>query len=287
MPNSTKIQFIFIGNTIPKFIIKLSVTKIIHHFNQGNVINIPNEIFINDKYIESFDIFEEDTKKQIYNFRMSIYEKITNYIYYDTTKNGLSSIEVIFFGKNNLPNQINYGGINLSEFNNNLNKYRKRICIANINPYDLEYLSDETFKQKNFIFKKDSYQIIIRFAHNNTIKYSVSNISFQNYIYSDDNIYTGENKESLKEKNSDENTWINKKEIESLEKFYSDYIIFLDNLHKNESLEEQDAHNILSNDLQCLNDNHNEIRNKKIFQYLQDTFVLSGIQNDINYPKMQ
>ena len=298
MSNSTKIQFIFIGNTTPKFRIKLSVTKIIHHFNHGNVINISNEIFINNKYIESFDIFEEDTKKQIYNFRMSIYEKITNYIYYDTTKNGLSSIEVIFFGKNNLPNQINYGGINLSEFNNNLNKYRKRICIANINPYDLEYLNDETFKQKNFIFKKDSYQIIIRFAHNNTIKYSVSNISFQNYIYSDDNIYnefssalysdinienTGENKESLIEKNSDENTWINKKEIESLEKFYSDYINFLDNLHKNESLKEQDVHNILSNDLQCLNDNYNEIRNKKIFQYLQDTFVLSDIQNDFNY----
>ena len=61
----------------------------------------------------------------------------------------------------------------------------------------------------------------------------------------------------------------------------------MDNLHKNEFLEEQDVHNILSNDLQCLNDNYNEIRNKKIFQYLQDTFVLSGIQNDINYPKMQ
>jgi len=286
MLNTTTIEFIFIGNITPNFRIELGVSKITHFLNTGNIITIPNEIFVNDKYIELFDIFEGVSNNKIYNFRMSIYKKIVNYIHYDTTKNGLSSIEMIFFGKKNLPSQINYGEIKLSQFNNNKNKYRKRICFANIDPYDVEYLNDESFKKNHYIFGNDSYQIILRFAQNNSIKYSVSNISFQKQNYSDGIIYNESFIESHSEinleknyENKDENIWIDKEEIKYVDDFYSNYNIFLDPLYDS-SLNNEEVQNYLSNDLAFLNEGYNRIKNKKIFQYLQDPFTLSDTLND-------
>lgn len=289
MLNTTTIQFIFIGNITPNFRIELGVSKITHFLNTGNIITIPNEIFVNDKYIELFDIFEGVSNNKIYNFRMSIYKKIVNYIHYDTTKNGLSSIEMIFFGKKNLPSQINYGEIKLSQFNNNKNKYRKRICFANIDPYDVEYLNDESFKKNHYIFGNDSYQIILRFAQNNSIKYSVSNISFQKQNYSDGIIYYESFIESHSEinleknyENKDENIWIDKEEIKYVDDFYSNYNIFLDSLYDG-SLNNEEVQNYLSDDLAFLNEGYNRIKNKKIFQYLQDPFTLSDTLNDNKY----
>jgi len=261
MQSDTIIYFIFFDKYLPDLRVQLWKAKIIHFFYERNIIKIPGEIFKNEKYIEVFDVFEEYSDNSKYTFQMEIYRGITNYIYYDKTQNRLSTVELFFYGKKNLPTSIKYKGYDLNDFNTNENEYRKAMCFANINPYDLDCLNNETFKNKGYKFTENSYQIFIMFAENNTIQYSLSIMKNASFLSNETNNNEIE---------------INKEDITDLNAFYSNYSSFLDNLSLGLN---EESKQYLSVDLDELNTEYDNIKKKKIFNYLLDPLNYKIIQD--------
>jgi len=265
--SETSVKFIFIGNNFKNLKVELSISNIRHSFSQGNTFKIQQEFFNNEKYIEIFNIFEKETF--LFTFQLSIYKGIINHIHYDTRKNvATPAIEMIFFGKKNLPSDINYRGIRLNCFDNNKNRYRKRICLVNSEPNDIEYLNDERFKQKGYKFLDDSYQVILRFSNNDKIQYSVSSIyneKFFNFI-SDEPIKIS----------------IENEDILELERFCSDYKIFLDCFFELKTLNSKDdVYKDLLDYLISLNDKYDEMKKKDLFEFLVNPLDYKDIQDSL------
>ena len=256
----TIIEFIFIRNfqfQIQNLKVHLKKANILYFFSEGNQIIIPKTILKKDSYVESFEINDKKSNIFLYSFVSTIYEGIINHIYYDNTNNEISpTIEMIFYGKNFLPDEIHYKKIALNIFDNNNNKYRKRLCLANFSPNDLEYINHENFIRNNYIFEEISYQILIRFSTRDDFKYSLSYI---NYESEENNI------------NFSKEIFIKEDKIELLEKFRDDYLIFLENLEAMNFLEfNNDISKNLSDDLKSLDNDFVKIQADNLFNYSCD-----------------
>lgn len=211
----TYIQFNFVGNLQKDLEVVLVKKLKTYKFSDNNLIKIEDELFEEDeKYFEEFNIFEKEKISPLYSFRMPIYKGIINHINYDIDQKGPSSaIEMLFFGKKNLPNKIKYKGIYLTNFDDNNNKYRKRICFANANLDELEYINEEKFKE----FRNDSFQLIIRLSENNSFQYSLTPMKKVVEEYDIENDF-----------NKSKNIYIEKEDLNILESFCSDYRIFME-----------------------------------------------------------
>ena len=266
---ATIIEFNFMGNTNKNYEVFLNRSQIIHDFSKGNSIKIEDDSFKNENYIEEFNFFEEGNDEIICSFQMTVYRGIINHINYDKDPKQLSaSLELLFFGKNFLPNKITYKGKDLNNFDNNNNKYRKRICIANADPNELEYLNDEKFKQMGFKFENDSYQINLRFAGNNNIHYSLSPFKKISEI--------------SKENEPVEELSINDEARNDLKEFCNDYQIFIDNFYTDYSLEpDSELDQVLLSDLQSLNDKYNKIKGKDIYKFLENPLDYKDIHGPL------
>ena len=75
-----------------------------------------------------------------------------------------------------LPLSLNYKNNKLLNFDTNGNIYRKRICFANTNINELEYMNNEEFKKYKYMSDQGSYQVIIRIMNNNHLRYTVTSI---------------------------------------------------------------------------------------------------------------
>lgn len=270
MQFDTSVEFDFIGNSYQNLEVILGDLINTHKFAEGNSFKIGKGTFKNEKNIVEFNMFEIGNDETLCSFRTSIYDGITNHIYYDNNqKTPAPTIEMIFFGKKFLPNKIKYKGIELKNFDYNGNKYRRRICIVNADPNELEYLNDDKFKQKGFKFENKSYQVIIRIAENNNIHYSVSLLDKKDsyLLVEDDSIET-----SVKS--------IEQQDIKELEKFCIDFKAFIKNIYQfktNGTL--NPIYEIFLKNLKSLNDQYNIIAKKKIFEYLSNPLKYQKIQN--------
>lgn len=212
--SDTYIKFNFIGNISENLQVYLLRNVQSKEFSDNSLIKINNELFEGENYIEEFDIFEKDKTDPLYSFRMSIYKGIINHINYDVNQKGPSSaIEMIFFGKNNIPNNIKYKDNYLTNFDNNDNKYRKRICFANVNLDELEYINEDKFKE----FRNDSFQLIIRISENTSFQYTLAPIQKLEDEYN-----------AVDNFNNPKNIYIGKEDLNILKSFCSDYRIFME-----------------------------------------------------------
>ena len=255
--NPTSIEFIIIPFFIKGYKVQLIKAKIVHDFSESYTINIPKEIFKYESYLEAFDIIN-DQNKYIHTFQMPIYEGIMNHIYYDVLSKTLTSFELIFFSKNPyiLPTTLNYNELVLDKFDNNGNRNRKRICLVNVDPAKIEYIKSDIIAKDKYSFSKESYQIIIRLADNNSIKYSITNFKTRiNYKgnFLDKNILT--KNDFFDETNN----------------FCSCYSSFLNKLNQVKPKDiTKGTLESFSKELDSLNQKYKEIENKEEFEYLSN-----------------
>ena len=268
--NPTTIEFIFIPFFIEGYKVQLSKAKIFHDFSTSCKIKIPKEIFKYESYLEAFEIINGQNE-YIYTFQMPIYEGIVNHIYYDVLEKTLTSFEIIFFSKNTyiLPTTLNYNELYLDKFDNNGNIYRKRICLCNIDPAKIGYINSDIIEKEKYSFTKESYQIIIRIADNNSNKYSIS--TFKTRI-----IY----KENFLEKNI-----LTKNEFFELTKnFCSKYCNFLKTIEKIKPKDlTKETLKKFSDELNLLNQEYKEIENKEEFDYLSNPLNYEINKNSLEF----
>lgn len=263
----TEVKFLSLLPTFMRnYKAELFISKIVHNFSSSNSIFIPDKHFKNEFYVELFDIIDEKNDS-VFTFQMSIYKGITNHIYYDTLEKNPTTIEMIFFSKDpsKIPLSIKYKNNFLSNFDNNNNTCRTRFCLAHINPNELQYLNSEDFMKNNFKFDNNSYQAIIRFAQDNTIKYSIAPFKIESKKY------------------FDEEKIVQKEDYELLEGFCSNYLKFLNNLcdlKNNQKLNEETL-NEFSSDLESLKNNYMQIEKTGLFQFLSNPSDIDHISDSL------
>lgn len=254
------IQIFFIPNSVKswKLKIELFIANIIIDCKVSNIITIPGKYFRNEYYTELFTISDYDeTFKYVFQFK--IYKGIINHIYLDMNQNKMNfpSFEVIFFGLKYLPQKIRYKNIELNYSDNNNNKYRKRFCIANADPKQLEFLNDGVFEKYDFDCGM-TYQIIIRFAEKNNHICSCSLIKDAKLMNNHD----------------DKKLLLSSEERALLEEFNTNYLMFLENLSQIKDSKDADLYNNTiqdtSNVLQDLKNDFDIISEKNFYEFMSD-----------------
>jgi len=275
---STSIVFIFIPYPYKNSMVNLQFAKISHIFSgyvDSEEIMIPEKTFRNNEsYIEVFELIkkkdEKEKEESFYNFQMTIYQGIVNHIYYDCVQENMATLEMIFFCKNPLilPSEINYEDIDLYKFDTNGNIYRKRICLANIDPSKLKYLNGDLQKTK-YLFYNDSFQVILRYTHYNDIQYSISSFKIKTIL---ENI-------SLEEKIT-----ITEEDVQNIKIFYTYYSNFLNSLFDIKSGDfTQKLLEISFNKLESIKNVYDKITEKRLFEYLLQNQNVPNSLELINY----
>ena len=287
-PN-TFIEFIFIPELKDTNLnVKLDIAKLYNKFSISKSIIIPKtnfkkgsfyytELFIiykennniKDNIINKIDDKEEEDVDKIipeYIFQMPIYYGIINYIFYDVNEKKSPTIEMLFFGKNYLPSQIKYKTITLDKFQNNNNKYRKRICLANVNVDQLEYTNEIKFINEGYQFYEDSFQLLLRIPEDfQKIQYSLALIKYA----------------KLNDSSKKKEILIEEEEIIDLKNFKSKYLNFLKNVNKFIPKENNpNIQQLLLNNLQSLKEIHNTIEEDELFfEFLMNPLNFKLFQN--------
>ena len=208
-----------------------------------------------------FTIFGKDKKDYAYAyiFQYNIYRGIINYITYDTDnhkeKKDYPSLEMIFYSKNILPDIITYRGNEIRKYETNGNKYRRRFCIANADINQIQYINSKEFCEKNFQFSADSYLALIRIPNTGKIKYSLSTIK---------NIKMSKFKK--------EKIMIKKEDVAWLDKFYGDYISFLNFYNSNKKKFNKESEKQLLLLIESLYKLIPNIVNKAFYNFLLNPF---------------
>ena len=205
---------------------KSEITKIkMHDLAISNIIELYFS-FIEDEninsYIEYFSMYDEDNicPESFYEFQHVIYFNKKNLVCFDLDEKEVKncpSFELLFYAKSEefLPKTIKYKNYELSNFENNNNKLRKRIFLANILPEKLEIIQDKKLKDYNFL--DQSYHILIRISDENNLDYSLCEM--------EDFSFNEKKNQKIEIKFEDN-------EINMLKEFSKDYSSFLKILNK-------------------------------------------------------
>ena len=254
------IQILFIPNSVKswKFKIELFIAKKILNCKVSTIITIPAKYFQNEYYTELFTIINNDETLN-YTFQFKIYKGIINHIYIDMNQNVMNfpSFEVIFFGLKYLPQKISYKNNDLKISDNNNNKYRKRFCIVNADPKQLEFLHEGAFEK--YIFdSRMTYEIAIRFSEKNDYKCSCSLIKDA----------------KLMNNSNDKKLLLSREEIQLLEEFNSNYLMLLENLSEIKDSKDTDLYKntieVASTSLQDLKNDFDIISKKNFYEYMSE-----------------
>ena len=133
-----------------------------------------------NSYIEYLSIYNKDIYQESFcEFKNVIYFHKNNLVYLDLDEKQVKncpSFELLFYAKSEefLPKTIKYKNYELSNFEDNNNKLRKRIFLANILPENLEIIQNKKFKDYNFL--DQSYHIFIRISDKTSFDYSLCEI---------------------------------------------------------------------------------------------------------------
>ena len=167
------------------------------------------------------------------------------------------SFQVIFFGLKYLPQKISYKNNALKYSDNNNNKYRKRFCIVNADPKQLEFLHEGAFEK--YIFdSRMTYEIAIRFSEKNDYKCSCS-------LIKDAKLMNNPNDKKL---------LLSREEIQLLEEFNSNYLMLLENLSEIKDSKDTDLYKntieVASTSLQDLKNDFDIISKKNFYEYMSE-----------------
>ena len=262
--NSKKyyIDFIFIPklDKMLRLNVELEISNFSHDFQNSALFCYTNSFIENDYYTESFIIYSGS--QELYKFRMNIYYGIKNSIVYDIEEKNAPTFEMLFYGKEYLPYNISYKNYKLNNFETNNNKFRKRLCIANANPNELEFIKNCYNKKLGFAFSEESYQVLIRISNSKEIKYSLTPIKKQ---------ILSKKKEII----------INEKDIELLKLFKEYYEIFIEEINKINEENIKEKEDELQSCEELINSYYSKIIKSKIYGFLFNPFNYKNIENSL------
>lgn len=238
-----------------------------YNLNDSNIISIRTPINNQNNYCynETFSMYKDDEKISFSEFQGIIYYNKNNKVIFDLDENNCPSFELLFYAKKaeNLPIKIHYKNYILNEFENNENKYRKRIVFANVIPKDLDFINSKILE--NYDFQINSFQVLIRIPSENNFDFSlclIDNYSF-NGIYNE--------KHKLLIEDSDKNI---------LKDFYTIYSSFNEEIKKliKEGLK---IEKVLEYLVAKLNIVYNRFKFSKLYKYFINPCKYKDVNNGV------
>ena len=238
-----------------------------YNLNDSNIISIRTPINNQNNYCynETFSMYKDDEKISFSEFQGIIYYNKNNKVIFDLDENNCPSFELLFYAKKaeNLPIKIHYKNYILNEFENNENKYRKRIVFANVIPKDLDFINSKILE--NYDFQINSFQVLIRIPSENNFDFSlclIDNYSF-NGIYNE--------KHKLLIEDSDKNI---------LKDFYTIYSSFNEEIKKliKEGLK---IEKVLEYLVAKLNIIYNRFKFSKLYKYFINPCKYKDVNNGV------
>ena len=238
-----------------------------YNLNDSNIISIITPINNQNNYCynETFSMYKDDEKISFSEFQGIIYYNKNNKVIFDLDEKNCPSFELLFYAKKaeNLPIKIHYKNYILNEFENNENKYRKRIVFANVIPKDLDFINSKILE--NYDFQINSFQVLIRIPSENNFDFSlclIDNYSF-NGIYNE--------KQKLLIEDSDKNI---------LKDFYMIYSSFNEEIKKliKEGLK---IEKVLEYLVAKLNIVYNRFKFSKLYKYFINPCKYKDVNNGV------
>ena len=250
-----------------KKIYKIKLKAKSYNLNDSNIISIITPINNQNNYCynETFSMYKDDEKISFSEFQGIIYYNKNNKVIFDLDEKNCPSFELLFYAKKaeNLPIKIQYKNYILNEFENNENKYRKRIVFSNVIPKDLDFINSKILE--NYDFQINSFQVLIRIPSENNFDFSlclIDNYSF-NGIYNE--------KHKLLIEDSDKNI---------LKDFYTIYSSFNEEIKKliKEGLK---IEKVLEDLVAKLNIVYNRFKFSKLYKYFINPCKYKDVNNGV------